>query len=126
MILEITIDDILALDESGLTEAKAAILIEDAMARAASLVPELLGELTDIQFKSARAILRKVIVRSAQTGSGAVVQQSVSTGSYSEAHTIDNKSTDKGLFMKHEIQELKNLFPPSNSRKGRAFYLEPF
>lgn len=127
MVLEINIDDVLALDESGtLSEAKATILIEDAMARAGALVPELYSELTEPQAKAASAILRRVILRSAQTGSGAVVQQSVSTGGYSESQTIDNKSTDRGLFMKNEIEELKNLFPKANSRKGKAFYLEPF
>ena len=127
MIFEINIDDVLALDDSGtLTEAKAALLTEDVMARAGALVPELYGELTEPQAKAASAILRRVILRSAQTGSGAVVQQSVTTGAYSESQTIDNKSTDRGLFMKHEIEELKNLFPKANSLKGRAFYLEPF
>lgn len=122
MRLAINIDDVLAFDDSGtLTEAKAAILIEDAMARASALVPELYGELLEPQAKAASAILRRVILRSAQTGSGAVVQQSVSTGGYSESQTIDNKSTDRGLFMKHEIEELKNLFPKTNSRKGKAF-----
>ena len=127
MILEINIDEVLALDESGtLSETKARILIQDAMARAGALVPELYGELFEPQAKAASAILRRVILRSAQTGSGAVVQQSVSTGGYSESQTIDNKSMDRGLFMKHEIQELKNLFPKANSLKGKAFYLEPF
>lgn len=124
MILTIDVADILTLDETGLTVAKATLLTEDVLARAMALVPELAGDLLENEMKAAKAILRRVVLRSAQMGSGAVIQRSESNGAYSASETIDSKQTDYGLFMKHEIQELKNLFPSVNPRKGKAFSVE--
>ena len=125
----LTPDEVIAIDDSGtLTEAKAAILIEDTVSRAIGLVPELEGVLSDNQTRAVKAILRKAILRWHQTGSGAVVQRSESTGSYSASETVDTKSADRALFTQNEIKELRGLFntDSANSRKGKAFYLEPF
>lgn len=127
MFFELTPDEVIAVDDSGtLSVAKAAILIEDTQSRAVGLVPELAGELTELQFKASRAIIRKAVLRWHQTGSGAVVQQSLTTGSYSESSTLDTKQTDRAIFTQNELKELKNLFPKASTRSGRAFSVDLF
>lgn len=121
--------DVLPLDESGtLTEAKALILIEDVVSRAFGLVPEL--EALSAQgdghkFKAAKGIIRGAVLRAHSAGSGAIVQQSVSAGAYSESQTIDNKQTTRAVFTQSELKELRGLVNTERKAfKGKAFSVE--
>lgn len=128
MLFEILPEDVIPLDDSKtLTEAKALILIEDCTYRAFGLVPELQGELTDLQFKASRGIIRKAVLRAHSAGSGAVTQRSVATGGFSESETVDNKQTDRAVFTQNELKELRGLFNIERKAfKGKAYSINLF
>ncbi|MGQ3385290.1 hypothetical protein [Glutamicibacter sp. TV12E] len=121
--LDLTPEDLIPLD-STLTTAKAEILIADTVARAYGLVPELAEDLTALQASASKAILRKAILRWHQTGSGALVQRSESTGAYSVSETVDTKSSDRAIFTQAELKELRGLFVTAKAFKGKAFSVE--
>lgn len=120
--LELQYEDVQPL-VPGESQAKVQIHIEDALARAMSLVPELSGEVTDAQASAAKAIIRRAVARTAEAGSGAVVTQSQSAGPLSHSQTVENKKAGQ-LFWANEVQELKALFTEDSPTKGKAFSID--
>jgi hypothetical protein len=85
-------------------DAKAMLMIEDALALAARVAPCIL-ESTFEYDAAARAILRGAILRWNESGTGAVVQQSA--GPF--AHTLDTRQQRRGMFWPSEIEQLQDL-----------------
>lgn len=123
MLFELAPEEVIMLDDTKtLSVAKAEVLIEDVTYRAFGLVPELQGELTELQFKASRAVIRKAVLRAHSAGSGAVTQQSVSTGGFSESQTVDTKQADRAVFTQNELKELRGLFNTERKAfRNRAF-----
>ena len=87
-----------------ITEAKALVMIEDAMALAARVAPCI----ADAEFQhdgAARAILRRVILRWNDQGSGALTTEAVDDYS----GTTDTRQPSKNLFWPSEITQLQEL-----------------
>lgn len=119
-ILSITHADLLPF-ASDLSEAKANAMIDDTLARAKRLAPCLAGEVTDDVAAAARAILRRIILRWHDSGSGAIQQTSFTTGPYTEQQTIDTRTREKAMFWPTEIKELQDLCREVTHEKGQAF-----
>lgn len=109
---------------ADIDEVKADAMIADAEATAISVAPCLVDpdnpsllntDLSDNDRRVITAVLRAVIIRWNEAGSGAVVQESV--GPYS--HTVDNRSNKYGRFWPSEIDQLRAIC--SNSTGGKAF-----
>lgn len=86
--------------------AKAAAMIEDALAMAAMVAPCISSEdLTDSKAAAAKAIIRGAILRWHDSGSGAVSQQSA--GPFQQ--TLDTRQPRRSLFWPSEIEQLEKL-----------------
>lgn len=84
--------------------AKAAAMIEDALALAARVAPCILED-TFAHPAAAKAILRAAILRWHDAGNGAIVSQTA--GPFSE--TIDTSRVRRGMFWPSEITQLQEL-----------------
>lgn len=105
--------------------AKAAAMIDDALAMAAVVAPCITAG-GFAHRAAAKAIVRGAVLRWHEAGSGAVVTQS--TMSYGQ--TIDTRQPRRGMFLRSEIDDLRkmcagddtggafeiNLFPPAGPR----------
>lgn len=110
----ITVDDLLPF-APDIDEAKAAAMIEDALALAAVIAPCIL----DPEFENpgaAKAILRGAVLRWNDSGSGAIVSQAA--GPFSQ--TVDTSNPRKSLFWPSEIEQLQKLCGP----KAGAFAID--
>lgn len=99
----ITVDDLLPF-EPNIDSAKAAAMIEDALALAAEVAPCILED-TFTKEAAARAILRGAILRWNDAGTGAIVSQSA--GPFSQ--TVDTSRQRRSLFWPSEIEQLQKL-----------------
>lgn len=103
---------------ADIESAKAAAMIEDAMAMAARVAPCILeDDFPHIQ--AARAVLRAAILRWHEAGTGALVQSTV--GGVSDS--FDNRQVRRGMFWPSEIRALSELCSDSSSA-GRAFQID--
>lgn len=93
----------------NISDQKLNILIDDVIARAVGHVPSLGEEMSHQQVSIATAILRRVIVRLAESGSGGTTQKSISAGPYSQSETYETR--ERRLFYPDEIEELRSIFP---------------
>lgn len=102
-------------------EAKATIMCADTLARAAVIAPCITSDDFE-QADAAKAILRGVILRWNDAGTGAKTQKSETTGPFSNSETVDATGGERrGLFWPSEIAELEKLCAAS---KGGAFTIE--
>lgn len=110
----------------NVSEDKGKILLEDVMARAIGLVPELANQLTDHQLAVAKAVIRKAVARWADSGTGGVVTKSQTAGPYQTSETYEGRG-DRPLFYDSEIAELKAIFSPGDAlaKKSKAFSVAP-
>ncbi|HOW00559.1 MAG TPA: hypothetical protein PLY19_03720 [Rhodoglobus sp.] len=91
--------------DTGVPDARLAVMIEDAMATATMHAPCLAGDVSEAVAASARAIIRGAVLRWAESGSGGL--QSETFGSHS--YTVDTRSTRYGMFFDREIAQLAEL-----------------
>lgn len=109
----------------NITEERGQILLEDVMARAVGLVPELADSLSDPQLAVARAVIRKAVARWADSGSGGVTTKTRTTGPLQSSETYEARG-DRPLFYDSEIAELKGIFTPDGvTAKKKAFSVSP-
>lgn len=95
---------------ASIDETKAAAMIEDALAIAASIAPCILT--AEFEFAgAAKAIIRGAILRWNEAGSGAYAQQT--TGPFSAS--IDTRVARRGMFWPSEITDLQKLCSASGS-----------
>lgn len=107
-----------------ISEAKAQAMIEDVTARAKRLAPCLRDPDLDADtVAAAKAILRDVILRWNDQGSGAITHRTVQAGPYQTSETTDASRT-KPRFWPSEIKELQDLCREVTSQKGKAFSID--
>lgn len=87
-------------------DAKATLMIADALALAARVAPCILDE-TFEHDAAARAILRSAILRWNEAGTGALTSESL--GDYSYTSDSRQGQARRGLFWPSEIEQLQNL-----------------
>ncbi|MFF5793684.1 hypothetical protein ACFY5D_16685 [Paeniglutamicibacter sp. NPDC012692] len=122
-ILEIALEDLQAFDPD-ISEAKAAIMVKDAIARAKQLAPFLASDdLDQPSADAASGVIRRAVLRWNDAGTGAITQESQSAGNFSQSKSIDNRETSKVLFFPSEVDELRAL-GPVKPRKGKAFSID--
>lgn len=97
-------------------EAKASVMIDDALALAATVAPCILSD-SFAQDAAARAIIRGAILRWNETGAGGVVTQQ-SAGPMSQTVT---SGVRKGMFWPSEIRQLQRL---CGTGRSRAFMID--
>ena len=108
------------LEPFGITDSdKAQAMINDASALAARVAPCLLDD-DFLWGDAARAILRSVVLRWDQAGTGAV--QSQSAGPYSV--TLDTRSEWRSLFWPSDIAALQDLCRDNGVETGQAFQID--
>ena len=100
--------------------AKAAAMIEDALAMAVVVAPCITAG-GFAHRAAAKAIVRGAILRWHEAGSGAVVTQS--TMSYGQ--TIDTRQPRRGMFLRSELDALKQMCRPADDTGG-AFAIDLF
>lgn len=123
-IVHITHED-LTVFQSDIPKAKAEAMIEDVMARAIQINPAIGADtLTPNEASAAKGIIRRVILRWNDSGTGAITQQSTTAGPYNQSQTIDNRSGHRKLFYVEDIEELKALGKEATSSKGKAFSID--
>lgn len=107
-----------------ISEAKATAMIEDVTARAQRIAP-CLGdpELDADKRAAAKAVLRDVILRWNDQGSGAITHRTVQAGPFQQSETTDS-SRSKPRFWPSEIKELQDLCREHTSQKGKAFSID--
>lgn len=108
----------------NVSEDKGRILVQDVMARAIGLVPDLAGELTDHQLAVAKAVIRKAVARWADSGSGGVTTKSQTAGPFQTSETFEARG-DRPLLYDSEIDELRAVFAGEELPKRRAFSVAP-
>ena len=108
----------------NVSDQRLSILIDDVFARAVGYVPSLGEDMSNQQVAIATAILRRVIVRLAESGSGGTTQKSISAGPYSQSETYETR--ERKLFYPDEIEELRSIFPDvyANHGSGKAFSID--
>lgn len=114
--VQLDIDDLLPF-APGLDEAKATLMIEDALATAAMVAPCILED-TFSREPQAKAIIRGAILRWIDSGSGAIVSQAA--GPFSQ--TIDTSRVRRGMYWPSEINDLQKLCRSSSG--GRVFQID--
>lgn len=90
-------------------DAKAALMIADALARAALIAPCINDD--DFAYEAAaKAIIRGAILRWHDSGSGALTQESETTGPFATSKTVDTRQGERrSLFWPSEINDLERL-----------------
>ncbi|MBP2211089.1 hypothetical protein JOJ87_001433 [Rhodococcus ruber] len=111
-----TVDDLIPFAPT-IDEAKAALMIEDAIATASVVAPCILED-TFVHEAAAKAIIRGAILRWNDSGNGAVVSQAA--GPYSQ--TIDTRVNRRSMFYPSEITDLQRLCQAY--KRGRAFTVD--
>lgn len=107
-----------------ISEERAEAMIEDVLARAKRFAPCLKGSDLDPDVAAAaKAILRDVILRWYDQGSGVVVQKQTSVGPYQASESTDS-SRSKPRFWPSEIRELQTLCTDGGPRQRKAFSLD--
>ena len=110
----------------NVSDERGQILVEDVLARALGLVPELGDKLTDTQIAVAKAVIRKAVARWADSGSGGVTTKSQTAGPFQTSETYEGRG-DRPLFYDSEIDELRSLFrvDGEDPNKAKAYSLGP-
>lgn len=100
---------------ASIDDARAAVLIEDVTARAMAAVPALgplyadpgpLGWNDAVKVTAVRAVLRGVVLRANEAGSGALTQHQQSAGPFADMRTF---TPARGLFWPSELRELRAI-----------------
>lgn len=92
-------------------EAKAQAMIDDALARAARVAPCILDDtLTAANAAAAKAVLREVVLRKNDSGTGALASQTA--GPFGA--TLDTRQPVKTLFWPSDIAELQSICADHN------------
>ncbi|WP_187776347.1 hypothetical protein [Antrihabitans cavernicola] len=100
--------------------AKALLMIEDALATASVAAPCILED----GFKypaAAKAIIRGAILRWAESGTGAKSQVSDTAGQFGHTETLDTRQVRRAMFYPTEITDLQKL---CKSSRGKAFTID--
>lgn len=109
------------------SDEKVQIIIDDVLARVIGHVPQLGVAIDESQLRTAKAIVRKIVVRELDRGSGGVITQnnSQSTGGFStqDSTTIDN-SKSTWLIYPSEITELRAIVANERPSAGKAFSID--
>jgi hypothetical protein len=106
---------------ADIPEDKANVMIADALALAARVAPCITE--TAFEFEdAARAILRGAILRWHEAGSGALSQQTITTGPFSQGQTFDTRQQRRSMFWPSEIAALQELC--SDSSVGGAYGID--
>lgn len=103
-----------------LSDAKAQVMIDDAVALAVVHAPCLQDASFDKR-DAAKAILRGAILRWNDAGTGAVQSESYASGPYSMSQTVDTSQVRRSMFLKSEIKELRRL---CGSARREAFSVD--
>lgn len=119
--LLLTVEDVSPLVPDASAE-KLEILIEDVLARARNLVPQLTGALSEDQAKAAKGIIRNAVARRADAGNGAVTTEANRTGDFSQSVTREG-GRERPLFYQSELDELRALFN-DGLKRARAFSID--
>lgn len=107
-----------------MTEAKAAAMIEDVIARAKRFAPCIGDPDLDPDIAAAaKAILRDVILRWHDQGSGIVSQKTTQTGPFQQSESIDT-SRPRPRFWPSEVKELQDLCRQATAQRGKAFSID--
>jgi hypothetical protein len=113
--VSLTIDDLTPF--ATIPEAKAQAMIDDALALAARVAPCIVD--ADFEYGlAAKAVLRGVVLRWNDQGTGAVTQASVDDASF----TFGSQQQRRGLFWPSEIQQLQELCKTDEA--GGAFNID--
>lgn len=88
--------------------ARAAAMIEDALATAAVVAPCITSD-TFEHAGAARAILRRAVVRWHEAGTGALSSRSTQVGPFGQTESLDTRQRDGGLLWPSEIAALQGL-----------------
>ncbi len=115
----LTVDDLLAF--ASIEEEKAEQMIGDAEALAALAAPCLFDTataLTEVQAAAVKAILRGVVLRWHDAGSGALQSQTV--GPFGQM--LDTRSPRRGMFWPSEISQLQDIC--GGTTTGGAFGID--
>ncbi|OFO13749.1 hypothetical protein HMPREF3088_05340 [Corynebacterium sp. HMSC22B11] len=105
--VNITTDDILVFNPD-LDPDQVEILIRDGLALARRAAPCIDQE--DFLYpEAAEAVIRSAILRWAESGSGAITQESSTAGPWSFQQTFDTRSARRSLFWPSEVTELQRL-----------------
>lgn len=104
-----------------LSEAKANEMISDALAEAYRVAPCLKTVEDPDILASAKAVLRRAILRWADSGTGALQQWSNTDGPFGRSATIDTRvSGSVGLFYPSEESKLRDLCASSSGSAPRS------
>lgn len=123
----LTVDDIKVFAPT-IDDAKAAAMVVDTIARAARFAPCLLEpeNLSDSQKAAVKAILRDVVLRWNDVGTGARVTHSnqASTGPYSVNQSQTVEATSRVRFWPSEIAELQAICADAGPVVKKAFSVD--
>lgn len=90
---------------AAVDQAKAQAMIDDASALAVLVAPCLSTTLSDVQRAAVLAILRGVVLRWNEAGTGAL--QAQAAGPFSQ--TVDTRQQRRGMFFPSEISQLQSV-----------------
>lgn len=116
----ITPDDLTPFAE--INTAKAAAMIEDAMADASRVAPCILDvDLAPAKVAQFKSVLRAALLRWHDSGSGAL--QSQNAGPFGQ--TLDTRQARRGMFWPSEIESLEGICKPRTKGRAGAIDLTP-
>lgn len=108
--VELTPDDLEPF--ATIPEAKALVMIEDALARAARVAPCILeDDLSETNAAAAKAVIRDAILRRNDQGTGALSSQVA--GPFGQ--TLDTRQPSRTLFWPSEVSELQGICSDHNN-----------
>lgn len=107
---------------ADIPEARAAAMIEDAMATAGMVAP-CIHDVDFEHYAAAKAIIRGAILRWHEAGAGGVTQQQQTSGSFSQSTSIDTRTERRGMFWPSEIEQLQALCVSSTRGTARTMWL---
>ena len=94
---------------ANIASAKAEAMIDDATGQALTVAPCLAEDLTPVQRKAVKGILRTAILRWNDAGSGGKVSSQLSAGPFQQSDTIDTTQQRRGVFYPSEIRALQAI-----------------
>ncbi|QFQ29713.2 hypothetical protein EEW87_004265 [Janibacter melonis] len=105
--------------------AKAAAMIEDAEAMAATAAPCLSSPQfaeDDTRSKAVKAVLRGAVLRWHEAGSGVLSQRQESAGPFGHSESFDTRVQRRAMFWPSEIRQLQDLCSTFAGRQGRKAF----
>ena len=103
-----------------LDEQQVTVLIRDGLAMARRVAP-CIDEEDFAYADAATAIIRSAVLRWAESGSGALTQESATAGPFAHTMSFDSRQTRRSLFFPSELRELQALCVQSS---GKAFTID--